>query len=95
MATVLSHTPTPTLMVAALNHAPTPTHNILMAAALNYTPTLIHNIPVIVIAREEIKKSSPALGKKLNLKELRLASEDLLADFFMLNKNSGVFFFFL
>ncbi|KAG1741511.1 uncharacterized protein EDB91DRAFT_1237155 [Suillus paluster] len=45
-------------------------------------------VPVIVIAREETETSSSALGKKLNLKELRLASEDLLADFFALDKNS-------
>ncbi|KAG2089448.1 uncharacterized protein F5147DRAFT_658399 [Suillus discolor] len=88
MAAALNHAPTPTLMAAALNHAPTPTHNILMAAALNHTPTLIHNFPVVVITCEETETSSSALGKKLNLKELRLASEDLLADFFMLDKNS-------
>jgi len=45
-------------------------------------------VPVVVIAREETETSSSALGKKLNLKELRLASEDLLADFFALDKNS-------
>jgi prolyl-tRNA synthetase len=43
---------------------------------------------VVVIAREETETSSSALGKKLNLKELRLASEDLLSDFFALDKNS-------
>lgn len=45
-------------------------------------------IPVVVIAREETQTSSGALGKKLNLKELRLASEDLLQEFFSLDKNS-------
>ena len=45
-------------------------------------------VPVVVIARDETETSSSALGKKLNLKELRLASEDLLADFFGLDKNS-------
>ncbi|KAG2145203.1 hypothetical protein DEU56DRAFT_789386 [Suillus clintonianus] len=45
-------------------------------------------VPVIVIARDETETSSSALGKKLNLKDLRLASEDLLADFFALDKNS-------
>ncbi|KAF8136969.1 hypothetical protein EV363DRAFT_1394553 [Boletus edulis] len=45
-------------------------------------------VPVIVIARDETETSSSALGKKLNLKELRLASEDLLAEFFGLDKNS-------
>jgi prolyl-tRNA synthetase len=45
-------------------------------------------VPVVVIAREETETSSSALGKKLNLKELRLASEDLLSDFFALDKNS-------
>jgi prolyl-tRNA synthetase len=45
-------------------------------------------IPVVVIAREETESNSGALGKKLNLKELRLASEDLLTEFFSLDKNS-------
>ncbi|KAF7430250.1 hypothetical protein PC9H_005952 [Pleurotus ostreatus] len=45
-------------------------------------------VPVVVVAREETETNSGALGKKLNLKELRLANEDLLKDFFSLDKNS-------
>lgn len=45
-------------------------------------------IPVVVIARDDTETSSSALAKKLNLKELRLASEDLLSEFFGLDKNS-------
>ena len=45
-------------------------------------------VPVVVIARDETDTNSTAIGKKLNLKELRLASEDLLRDFFSLDKNS-------
>ncbi|EIW77214.1 prolyl-tRNA synthetase [Coniophora puteana RWD-64-598 SS2] len=45
-------------------------------------------VPVVVIARDQTETSSSALGKKLNLKELRLASEDLLSEFFALDKNS-------
>lgn len=45
-------------------------------------------VPVVVIAREDTETSSSTLGKKLNLKELRLASEDLLTEFFSLDKNS-------
>ena len=48
-------------------------------------------IPVVVIARDETETSSGALGKKLNLKELRLASEDLLKELFALDKNSRMF----
>lgn len=55
--------------------------------AKNATP-----IPVVVIAREETETASGALGKKLNLKELRLASEDLLSEFFALDKNSRTHF---
>ena len=54
--------------------------------AKNVTPT-----PVVVIAREETEAASGALGKKLNLKELRLASEELLSEFFALDKNSRVY----
>lgn len=45
-------------------------------------------IPVVVIAREETETNSGAIGKALNLKELRLASDDLLKEFFALDKNS-------
>lgn len=45
-------------------------------------------IPVVVVARDGTETNSGALGKKLNLKELRLASEDLLTEFFSLDKNS-------
>jgi prolyl-tRNA synthetase len=45
-------------------------------------------VPVVVIARDETETSSGALGKKLNLKDLRLATDDLLKDFFALDKHS-------
>ena len=45
-------------------------------------------VPVVVIAREKSDVPSGVLGKTLNLKELRLASEDLLKEFFSLDKNS-------
>ncbi|KAJ3770989.1 hypothetical protein FB446DRAFT_789997 [Lentinula raphanica] len=45
-------------------------------------------VPVVVIARESASVNSGAIGKKLNLKELRLASEDLLKEFFSLDKDS-------
>jgi prolyl-tRNA synthetase len=36
-------------------------------------------VPVVVMARDGTETNSSLLGKKLNLKELRLASEDLLS----------------
>jgi prolyl-tRNA synthetase len=45
-------------------------------------------VPLVVIAREGTQTNTGALGKKLSLKELRLASEDLLQEFFSLDKNS-------
>ncbi|KAL0572754.1 hypothetical protein V5O48_009218 [Marasmius crinis-equi] len=45
-------------------------------------------VPVVVIARDATAASSSAIGKKLNLKDLRLASEDLLKEFFELDKDS-------
>ncbi|KAG8890980.1 hypothetical protein FRB98_003000 [Tulasnella sp. 332] len=45
-------------------------------------------VPVIVVVRDETETNSGALGKKLNLKELRLANEDLLKQFFNADKNS-------
>ena len=46
-------------------------------------------VPVLVIARESVDVPSGVLGKTLNLKDLRLASEDLLKEFFSVDKNSG------
>ncbi|GBE87397.1 Putative proline--tRNA ligase [Sparassis crispa] len=51
--------------------------------AKNATP-----VPVVVIAREGTDVISGLLGKKLNLKDLRLGSEELLTEFFALDKNS-------
>lgn len=48
-------------------------------------------IPVVVIARDETETSSSAIGKALGQKELRLASEDLLTEFFALDKNSRAY----
>jgi len=45
-------------------------------------------VPLVVIASEKTETPSNALAKKLNLKELRLASEDVLTEFFSLDKNS-------
>ncbi|KAF8920030.1 hypothetical protein CPB85DRAFT_1429496 [Mucidula mucida] len=45
-------------------------------------------VPVVVIAPDSVNPNSGAIGKKLNLKELRLASEDLLKEFFSLDKDS-------
>lgn len=46
-------------------------------------------VPVVAVVREETETNSTALGKKLNLKELRLANEDLLKEFFNADKNSS------
>lgn len=45
-------------------------------------------IPVVVVARDTTETSSSSLAKHLNLKELRLASDDLLSEFFSLDKDS-------
>lgn len=43
--------------------------------AKSATPT-----PVLVLAREDTETSAAAIGKLLNLKELRVASEELMRD---------------
>jgi prolyl-tRNA synthetase len=48
--------------------------------------------PVVVIARDETETNSGAIGRKLGLKELRLASGDLLTEFFGLDKDSCMSF---
>ncbi|EAU81430.2 proline-tRNA ligase [Coprinopsis cinerea okayama7 len=45
-------------------------------------------VPVVVVAREETETNSGAIGKQLGLKELRLANEELLKEFFALDKDS-------
>ncbi|TFY59063.1 hypothetical protein EVJ58_g6012 [Rhodofomes roseus] len=45
-------------------------------------------VPLVIIARESTEVNSTAVGKKLNLKDVRVASEDLLNEFFALDKNS-------
>ncbi|KAI0734801.1 prolyl-tRNA synthetase [Fomitopsis betulina] len=45
-------------------------------------------VPLVIIARESTEVNSNAVGKKLNLKEVRVASEDLLKEFFSLDKDS-------
>lgn len=52
------------------------------------TAKSITAVPVVVVARNDTETNSMALGKKLNLKELRLASPDLLAEVFGLDKDS-------
>lgn len=45
-------------------------------------------VPVVVIAREATEVNSGAIGKQLSLKELRLATAELLQEFFGLDKDS-------
>ena len=56
------------------------------------TPKSATPVPVVVIARDNTETSSSLLGKKLNLKDLRLASVDLLSEFFSLDKDSRTLF---
>ena len=48
-------------------------------------------VPVVVVARDTTETSSSSLAKHLNLKDLRLASDDLLSEFFSLDKDSREF----
>lgn len=52
-------------------------------------------VPVVVIARDATETNSGAIGKTLNLKELRLAAPDLLTEFFALDKDSRMFLFWI
>ncbi|EJD54267.1 prolyl-tRNA synthetase [Auricularia subglabra TFB-10046 SS5] len=45
-------------------------------------------VPVVIVAHEETETSAGALMKKLNVKELRLAQEDLIQEFFQAGKDS-------
>jgi len=87
----------PTSWKAALDGAPQSTS---AAVPLSYklTKTLVFKpktaktatpVPVVVIASDETDtKNSAALGKRVNQKELRLAGDDLIQEFFALDKDS-------
>jgi prolyl-tRNA synthetase len=89
----ISHaeTTSPATWREALNATPNAPKSFELIKVLVFKPKTAKTstpVPVVVIARDETETSSGALGKKLNLKELRLASEDLLKEFFSLDKNS-------
>ncbi|KAJ7355494.1 hypothetical protein DFH08DRAFT_852579 [Mycena albidolilacea] len=72
-------------------HPSVPTKTFELIKTLVYKPKTAKTatpVPVVVIARDDTETNSGAIGKKLGLKELRLAPEDLLTEFFALDKNS-------
>lgn len=52
------------------------------------TPKTATPVPVVIIARGGTELNSAAIGKAMGLNELRLASSDLLANIFRLDKDS-------
>lgn len=82
---------------AALDAAPAST-SAAVPSSYKLTKTLVFKpktaktatpVPVVVIASDETDtKNSTALGKKVNQKELRLAGDDLIQEFFALDKDS-------
>jgi hypothetical protein len=84
---------------AALDGAPAST-KATVPSSYKLTKTLIFKpktaktatpVPVVVIASDETDtKNSTALGKRVNQKELRLAGDDLIREFFGLDKDSRV-----
>ena len=45
-------------------------------------------VPLVVIASEKVDYTAASVGRKLNLKEPRLASDDLLTEFFSADKTT-------
>jgi len=81
----------PTAWQSALNANSSSPKSFELLKTLVYKPKTAKSavpIPVVVFLRDAVDANSAALGKKLGLKELRLASEDLLNEFFSLDKNS-------
>jgi hypothetical protein len=93
----------PTAWRDALTANPSSPKSFELLKTLVYKPKTAKTavpVPVVVILQDGTEANSTALGKKLNLKELRLASEDLLMEFFSLDMHSrmcyklcGCFFF--
>lgn len=89
----VSHAPTnsPQTWRAALEASAAAPASFELIKTLVYKPKTAKTatpVPVVVVTREATDVPSGALGKVLNLKDLRLASEDLLKEFFTLDKNS-------
>lgn len=95
----LSHAPTttdPASWKSAIQEAPS--HVATVPSEYKLTKTLVFKpktaksavpIPLILIAAEDTDtKATNALGKQLNLKELRLASDDLIKEIFGAEKNT-------
>ena len=85
---------------AALDGAPAST-SAAVPSSYKLTKTLVFKpktaktatpVPVVVIASDETDtRNSTALGKRVNQKELRLAGDDLIREFFALDKDSREF----
>lgn len=45
--------------------------------------------PVVIVAQQSTETSSGPLGKKLGVKDMRLAAEPVLAEYFGVNKDAG------
>ncbi|KZO98569.1 prolyl-tRNA synthetase [Calocera viscosa TUFC12733] len=93
LSRAISHSPStsPATWREALESAKGVPESFELLKVLVFKPRTAKNVtpvPVIVIAREETETSSAALGKKLNLKDLRLATEDLIVEFFGVNKDA-------
>ena len=76
---------------ALANSNPSTPESYELTKTLVFKPKTAKNaipVPVVVVLREETEMNSAALAKNLKLKELRLASEDLLQEFFALDKDS-------
>ncbi|KAL1943826.1 hypothetical protein VTO73DRAFT_3644 [Trametes versicolor] len=92
-AATVSHAPTnsPKTWREALEASSSAPKPFELTKTLVYKPKTAKTatpVPVFLITRETSDVPSGALGKVLNLKDLRLASEDLLKEFFALDKNS-------
>ncbi|TFK71860.1 prolyl-tRNA synthetase [Pluteus cervinus] len=89
----LTHTPTtsPSTWRTSIQETANAPTSFELIKTLVYKPKTAKTatpIPVVVIARDTTETNSGAIGKKLGLKELRLANEDLLKEFFGLDKDS-------
>lgn len=75
---------------AALEASSAP-HGFELVKTIVYKPKTAKTatpVPVVAIARENTDIITGALGRKLNVKELRLASEDLLSETFQIDKHA-------
>ena len=95
-AAALQHTPAPSPQawretLEASSSAPKSFDLIKIVVYKPKTAKTATPVPLVVIASEKVDYTAASIGRKLNLKEPRLGSEELLTEFFGVDKGARAY----